>query len=293
MAVIQMTPFRQLAKLYGSVLSINDSLSTIARAKSECVQNATPAQIIDPTPALIEAMRPQKENIDLYDRLDLRLLLDKSSLVDKAIIENGAWEPEQMSFFFGTMGNFLGEANTVFLDVGAYWGLYSLLARRAGINRIFAFEPDRCNFSQLQTQLFLNNATGDVTPVNKAISEKRQTVHFWDSRTHPSGNRAGGAVVSANFHRPTYEVEAISLDEMFDFREHFVWIKLDVEGHEANALRGMKRLIEDNQVLLQIEVFDIHKEIILPEIEKLGLRKVHAIYPDQYYTNMTDSRLPF
>lgn len=288
MPIAQTTPFRQLARLYASVLSIKDSLETIAQSEHVPTIDQNNREL---AAIFAEAVKPTTRDIDLYDRLDLRLVLDKSSLVDKAIIDHGAWEPEQVAFFFGTAANFLGERDTVFLDVGAYWGLYSLLAKRAGINQIFSFEPDRCNFSQLEAQLFLNNATGDIKPINKAISDKRQTVNFWDSRTHPSGNRAGGAVVPADFHRPTYEVEAVSLDEMFDLRDHFIWIKLDVEGHEAKALRGMRNLIANNKVLIQVEVFDVHKEIILPEIEKLNLRKINQIYPDQYYTNMPAERI--
>lgn len=288
MSIMNRTPFRQAARLYGAVLSIERSLANLAENQQASVNLQVESVKSDAT-----FKRSDLKGTDIYDRLDLTLVLDKSSLVDKAIIEHGTWEPEQVSFFFGTMANFLGESKTVFLDVGAYWGLYSLLAKRAGIGKIFAFEPDRHNFSQLQAQLFLNNATGDIKAVNKAISDKSGIVHFWDSRTHPSGNRAGSAVVPEGFHRPTYEVAATSLDEMLDLREHFIWIKLDVEGHEAKALRGMKNLVTNNQVLIQVEVFDVNKDAILPELEALGLHRVHAIYPDQYFTNMNDPRLSF
>ncbi|NTZ82187.1 FkbM family methyltransferase [Burkholderia metallica] len=292
MPLINITPFRQIARIYGAMLAAERSLHNLSENQRELIkfqiENCKSEKYIQ-----VETSKPDPKPIDIYERLNLTLLLDKSSLVDKSLIDHGHWEPDQTSFFFGTMANFLGERKTAFLDVGSYWGLYSLLARRAGINKIFAFEPDRYNFSQLQSQLFLNNATGDIKAINKAISDKSQVVNFWDSRTHPSGNRAGSAVVGSDFHRPTYEVSATSLDEMFDFIDHFIWIKLDVEGHEANALRGMKNLVSNNQVLIQVEVFDINKESIIRELDGLGLRKVHEIYPDQYYTNMSDGRIQF
>ena len=49
--------------------------------------------------------------------------------------------------------------SAVFLDVGAHWGLYALLAHRTRqFERIVAFEPDPANYAQLQANLFLNDA---------------------------------------------------------------------------------------------------------------------------------------
>jgi FkbM family methyltransferase len=264
----RVTPFRQIARLYDSVLSISNSLV-----------------------ALAEALKPQKKDVDLYQRFDMRLLLDKSSLVDRNIIENGSWEAEQTNFFMGLMGKFVGQKNSVFIDIGAYWGLYSLLALRYGVDTIYAFEPDRHNFAQLQAQIFLNGASGHIRPINKAVSISAATVRFWDSRTHPSGNRAGVGIVDKHFALPTYDVEAVSIDEHLQLEDATIGIKLDVEGHEPEALRGMTQTLKKNRVIMQIEVFDCNCDRILPLIETLGIREIKRISPDRYYTNMTVEQL--
>jgi FkbM family methyltransferase len=307
------TPFRQLSRAYGALLTVSDSLSALARIKAEpgqsseiCEQVRVASREVVETldrrferenqelaRVFAEAIKPPVKGYDIYERLGLKLLLDKASSVDRALIDQGVYESEQIAFFIGSLANFMGDPNVVFLDVGAFFGLYSLLARQAGVNRVYTFEPDRHNHAQLHAQLFLNNASHEITVINKAVSSEAAKLRFWDSRDHPLGNRGGVGIVDKHFPRSSYEVEAISLDEMFDLNGHIIWIKLDVEGHEASAIRGMRNLIEKNQVVMQIEIFDENKEAVLTEIAQTNLRKVREIYPDRYYTNMTDSRFPF
>jgi FkbM family methyltransferase len=231
------------------------------------------------------------EKYDIYHRLGLRLLLDKSSLVDRYLIESGEWESEQIDFLMNSMRPFAHDPRVIFMDVGAYWGLYSLLAWRNGVNTIYAFDASRHNFAQLHAQLFLNDASHNITAINKAISDKKTVLKFRDARYIPDGNRGGAHVVGEDFDLPHYDIEAVKLDEMFNLVDHLIWIKMDVEGHEANVIRGMRNLIMNNQVFIQIEIFSEGEKAAFTEIEKLNLRKVHEIYPDRYFTNMTDKRL--
>src|SRR4051812_3979529 len=85
----------------------------------------------------------------LEKRLGLRLLLDQENAIDRQIFISGAWEPDCVDMLFRLIEQerqrHKGEA--VFLDVGAHWGLYSLLAWKTGhFDRVVAFEPDPTNF---------------------------------------------------------------------------------------------------------------------------------------------------
>lgn len=239
-----------------------------------------------------EAIRTRKKPIDLYDRLGLTLLLDESSLVDKCVIDSGTWESDQLAYISGLTERFRKFDKPMFLDIGSYWGLYSLLAMKSGaFAEQYAFEADRHNFAQLQSNLFLNKAAGRIRAVNKAISEKEGTLNFWDSNDHPDGNRAGVGVIAWDEARVGYPVDAVSIDAFVPVTGRHILMKLDVEGHETQVLRGLTQTVANNKVVMQVEIFEQHHDQVFAEVERLGLRTIHTIYPDHYVTNMSVAEL--
>lgn len=241
---------------------------------------------------ILDAIRNRQKQVDLYDRLGLTLLLDNSSLVDKTVIESGTWEPEQLAYMAELTERFRKFDKPMFLDIGSYWGLYSLLAMQSGaFAEQYAFEADRHNFAQLQSNLFLNKATGRIKAVNKAVSDQVGTLRFRDSTTHPEGNRAGASVIGWEEDFEGYPVDAVLIDKAVMAIDRHILMKLDVEGHEAPVLRGMVETVAMNKVVMQVEIFEQHHEQVMAEVRKLGLRTIHTIYPDHYLTNMSVAEL--
>ena len=230
--------------------------------------------------------------MDIYERFGLTFLLDDSSLVDKTVIESGTWEPEQLAYVAELTERFKQFDHPMFLDIGSYWGLYSLLAMKSGVFEAqYAFEADRHNFAQLQSNIFLNKAGGKIRTINKAVSEKQAVLKFRDSTTHPEGNRAGASVIGWDEAYEGYAVDAVPIDDVVDFEGGHFLMKLDVEGHEAPVLRGMARTVAKNKVVMQVEIFEQHHDHVFAEVEHLGLRTIHRIYPDYYLTNMSIDEL--
>lgn len=226
--------------------------------------------------------------IDIYSRLGLRLMLDDSSLVDKCVIDTGTWEPEQLAYIAKLTEIFRKFDKPMFLDIGSYWGLYSLLAMQSGVfAEQYAFEADRHNFAQLQSNLFLNKAAGRIRTVNKAVSDQASVLKFRDSTTHPEGNRAGASVIGWEEDFEGYPVDAVPIDSAVPVTDRYILMKLDVEGHEAPVLRGLTQTVARNKVVMQVEIFEQHHDQVFAEVERLGLRTIHTIYPDHYLTNMS------
>ena len=48
-------------------------------------------------------------------------------------------------------------------------------------------------------------------------------------------------------------------------------IKIDVERHEQNVLEGMREILKNNTVILQVEIFDDRKDKILKYLKSKGL----------------------
>lgn len=148
----------------------------------------------------------------------------------------------------------------------------------------YAFEADRTNFSQLQANLILNKLARTVTTYNCAVSDSPGTLRFWDSQSHPEGNRAGVGVIGATEYLASYPCRPCASGG------HLL-MKIDVEGHEEYVLHGMARVLAEDKVVVQIEVFDLHHEHVFAEVERLGLRQFLSIYPDYYLTNMSVDEL--
>lgn len=142
-----------------------------------------------------------------------------------------------------------------FVDIGAHIGYYSLLAsRKVGINgKVFSFEPDPRNYVLLVSNIFANNCT-NVIPIQKAVADYTGTSKFFVAPYSVSHSLYKDVSI------PTLsilEIEVISLDDYF---RQLNWpsinlVKMDIEGAEISALRGMKELCSRNPYLKLIVEF--------------------------------------
>jgi FkbM family methyltransferase len=134
------------------------------------------------------------------------------------------------------------------LDIGANIGAHTLrLSRLVGTTgRVFAFEPMDYAFSKLSRNLLLNEA-GNTRAFKLALSDHNADACPVDFRSSwaTSGERR----------RETSSVDLRKLDDWF--LEHRLsrldLIKLDVDGHEWQVLKGGLMSIERYRPILLIE----------------------------------------
>jgi FkbM family methyltransferase len=127
------------------------------------------------------------------------------------------------------------------LDLGANIGFYTLLAAPRVLpgGRVFAFEPAPENVELLRKNVAANGLE-HVTVVPKACSDSagRVTLHL-----SPRG-KGLHTIGAAGNGWASLEIETVRLDEFFDDPRFIVDVaKIDIEGAETRALRGMERLI--------------------------------------------------
>jgi FkbM family methyltransferase len=215
----------------------------------------------------------------------LNLLLDKSCTVDRHIIQWDTWEPAQVKKVLEAIKAEPVPARSVFLDVGSYWGLYGLKAHQSGVRDVHFFEPDPRNRAQLYAQLFLNDLQSSVAVHDFAAAGHTGEVFFRRSETIESGNR-GAAGLTDTDEGDGFVVNCKPLDTCLSYVNHSLFCKIDVEGAEVAVLTGMKRLISENRIFLQVEVFDRN----IPEARgcaaQLGLKFIERIGTDDYYSNL-------
>ena len=117
---------------------------------------------------------------------------------------------------------------TMFFDVGASDGYYSLLFRKYNTSGpLFVFDGNP-GFKEIQSKHFALNNTKGYRQFFKFVSN-------------------------------TNDEQQISLDS-FDIRNDKVLIKADVEGRELNVLRGAVQLLRNNKCFLLVETHSVQLE---------------------------------
>lgn len=138
----------------------------------------------------------------------------------------------------------LTSGGTVF-DIGANIGYYTVqFGRVAGPEgQVHAFEPVRSTCSILQRNVAINDL-GNVHVNRRIVSSDNQA-----RRIHISEDATGNC--SVEFEQTESEcVPSISMDEYCNRLgiEHVDLIKIDVEGHELEVLKGMSGLLTTGRV---------------------------------------------
>jgi FkbM family methyltransferase len=132
----------------------------------------------------------------------------------------------------------------VFYDVGAHVGFYSLLASRlvGPSGSVYAFEPLPQNLSYLYKHV-RENGLQFVHVVESAISREIGVASFSAGRSSSTGRLTSHG---------TYQVRTISLDEFVrrDLGPPPTILKIDVEGEEADVLRGGHNILERYQPII-------------------------------------------
>jgi len=135
------------------------------------------------------------------------------------------------------------QRNTVFYDVGANVGFYTLLASQlVGAGKVFAFEPVTRNLAYLEKHLALNHAE-NVEVLGLALSDTDGSAAFVTEATGFMGRLANdGETV----------VRSATLDHLLHQGRILPpnYIKMDIEGAELRALQGASSCIQQHRPVL-------------------------------------------
>lgn len=220
-------------------------------------------------------------------RQGLILLIDRTNAVDAELHVAGSWEPHTVERLFSLVAAARQRCpkGAVFLDVGAHWGFYALLAHKKGwFERIVAVEPDPANYAQLQANLFLNGASTTIEALKLAASDRAATFGLKAG----SRNRGGSRLVEARDGLAT--CQAARLDAVLDCADRLLVVKIDVEGHEEPAIDGMLAVVARNHCVLQIEIWDLPDDPrrahrITEQLARLGIRHIDTVDRDHFFVS--------
>jgi FkbM family methyltransferase len=149
------------------------------------------------------------------------------------------------------------EPGSVVYDVGANIGYVSLLiSRQVGAEgKIVAIEALPTNVERLKRNVALNPFASNVQVSQAAVVDKQRKVKFLVHASTSMG-KADGSAGRNELYKDELEVNGISLDN-FIFEQKNprpAAVKMDIEGGEVLAVRGMQRMLAEIKPLLLIEL---------------------------------------
>ncbi|MBL7114475.1 MAG: FkbM family methyltransferase [Kiritimatiellae bacterium] len=134
-----------------------------------------------------------------------------------------------------------------FFDIGANVGTYTLIASESPNAQVYAFEPHPVTFSQLARNVEINNRD-QVNLLQIVLSDKEGTAALI-SAADPS--LAHIAATGSGATGDSLKVTTRTLDSVCTERKAWPQVlKLDVEGHQLEVLRGFQKGIAKAEILL-------------------------------------------
>jgi FkbM family methyltransferase len=179
---------------------------------------------------------------------------------------------------------------SVVLDIGAHFGLYSAVAGPvvAGRGALYAFEGNPRSFACLARTFYANRLNGrpDILAVNMLVSDRcgRGTLYYAENALSGGTMTAIGDTAARDFAKigltvRTVENEMTTIDDFLPSDRAVDLVKIDTEGHEPFVVRGMARTIARSPQLRFIIELDetflartVPAEQFLDEIGALGFR---------------------
>jgi FkbM family methyltransferase len=193
----------------------------------------------------------------------------------RSLIKYGQYE-----HFISKLVPRLLHSDSAVLDIGANIGYYSVLVTKYTHGAVYAFEPEPANYNILLNNLALNACT-TVKPLQLAVGDRAGAIDFFlnpfnagDHRCFAGdeGNREKITVAM----KPVDEVLAGNPDQA-----RIGLIKIDVQGFELMAVRGMVRTLESNPAVN-----------VLTEFESASMREA-GYAPAEYLAFWTERGFAF
>jgi FkbM family methyltransferase len=182
------------------------------------------------------------------------------------------WEPDVTRLILGLL-----RPGSTFIDVGANKGIFSLLAAKRVLpqGRVISYEPHPRNADDIDCTIELNQHvhwTNRRVAVSSSEGQIKLFTPGWEE-----GMSGWGSI-----HRPSssfivVDKVALSSDLTALGIEHVDVLKIDIEGHEVEALKGAEAMFSEQRV------DKVLVEVHLSELQHDGIKQLFDFFDAHRY----------
>jgi len=163
--------------------------------------------------------------------------------ISLSIVVEGFFEAEELDFFIKWI-NYQGfELQGTAIDIGANIGNHSVFFARY-FEQVLSFEPNPVSYYFLKYNSSLEE---NIETYNVGISDSNK-----NSFLKIPDNDIGGCGAYISNHGGT-PIQLVKLDDFLETKYPITLIKIDIEGYELNALRGMNKVLEFHKPMILFE----------------------------------------
>ena len=202
-------------------------------------------------------MKILKKNRGFFNINGFKMYLDFLDPIDRTIILNKTYEFEEINNLTKLINN---HSTTKFIDIGANCGFYSFEFATKNLE-VLAFEPNSDALLKINKTITKNQNLKDrirvfpfgLSNINSKMQMRSMVKHGY---IQTGGSSITTEKISQNNKYKIYEGEFKIGDEVLNFKRNNLAIKIDVEGHELNVIKGIQNLLKSNKCIVQIEIFE-------------------------------------
>ena len=167
-----------------------------------------------------------------------------------------------------------------FLDVGSCWGIYSLRLSNIKKLKILSFDPIPKNIERLNQMIEINKLK-KISTFKTALGSKKGLIKLYGLEKFTPNYSIYDKKKSKNI----IKSQINKLDNLVKIRNNFLYIKCDVEKHEYDFLQGSKKIIRNNNIILQIEIFEKNKNKVFEFLKKNKFNCFYKTTSDYIFSN--------
>ena len=221
----------------------------------------------------------RKEKFNIFFK-NLLLEINIRDPLDREIFFTDSYEEKQFQEVFYIIKNYNVE---IFLDIGANSGIYSLiLAKNFQNMAIIAFEPIKSTLEKFIRNIKMNKLNKKIKKYNLGLSNKSGSLKM-------KTNYKFGYKQSAGYHVSNdgqEKADFVKADEILSYRDKFIFMKIDTEGHELHVLEGATEIIKNNNIFMQIEIWDKNLKDVEKSLNNMNLVFMKKIRNDYFFKKL-------
>ena len=226
----------------------------------------------------IRILKLLKKNRGYFKINNFEMFLDFLDPIDREIILHQEFESTEIDYLLKQISKYKID---YFLDVGANCGYYSIkISKKISNIKVLAFEPNIEAYSKFLKSIEKNPDISKKIELKKyGLSDRSAEMKMQSMIKFGYAQTGGASIVNKNEMNKSFTFPADFKigDECINIIDKKIIMKIDVEGHELNVLKGVEKVIKKNKCIIQVEAFKNNYQSVNNFLILAGYKKVYEV----------------